>query len=496
MKILLALLFALPLLASPLVAESLPTTLKPEPHQRDPYNWMNRHNAIKARHETIKPEYVFIGDSITHHWGGEPASNDFAQFGPDSWNKLFGSHTATNMGFGFDYVDNAYFRITDGELDKTSPRVIIVMIGTNNLGHRKDTPKACANNINAFVNLLTKKCPQSKILLVGILPRTEPELAPVIEKTNELIAKLNNGKTVFFINPGRELVDKDGHLAQLPLMGDTVHLNKAGYERLGSELAVALRQIDPKYQGGKVLPKPTEIQGIAPEKVKLILIGDSITDNYHKSSPPHEDFQPIWQQFYAPHNALNYGISGHKTDDIISRIDSGILDHIQPKVAVILIGTNNTGAGQSIEETVRGTKKVVSMVRERLPKTRILLLGILPNNISNTTVVGAKDPEKKWADDQEINKQIAAFYKGNPCVICLNIQKVFLKSNGKINEDLFYDPKIVHFGDKMGGPLHPDTKGQRLMAEAINPMILKMLKAPTPAPAIRTAKTAKTAKHL
>jgi len=92
---------------------ALPATLKPEPHQRDPYDWNARHEAVKKRNRTVKPEYVMIGDSITHHWGGEP-SGDGKNTGAGSWEKLFRPHTATNMGFGFDYVDNAYYRVQIG----------------------------------------------------------------------------------------------------------------------------------------------------------------------------------------------------------------------------------------------------------------------------------------------------------------------------------------------------------------------------------------------
>ena len=79
---------------------ALPATLKPEPHQRDPYDWNARHEAVKKRNRTVKPEYVMIGDSITHHWGGEP-SGDGKNTGAGSWEKLFRPHTATNMGFGY-----------------------------------------------------------------------------------------------------------------------------------------------------------------------------------------------------------------------------------------------------------------------------------------------------------------------------------------------------------------------------------------------------------
>lgn len=66
------------------------------------------------------------------------------------------------MGFGSDYVDNAYYRLQLGELDGISPRVIIVLLGTNNLGGRKDAPRVCADNLKAFVSLARRKCPSSK----------------------------------------------------------------------------------------------------------------------------------------------------------------------------------------------------------------------------------------------------------------------------------------------------------------------------------------------
>ena len=229
---------------------ALPATLKPEPHQRDPYDWNARHEAVKKRNRTVKPEYVMIGDSITHHWGGEP-SGDGKNTGAGSWEKLFRPHTATNMGFGFDYVDNAYYRVQNGELDGISPRVIIVLLGTNNLGHRKDTPQACADNIRACVRLVRRKCPSSKILLLGVLPRKEKNLAEPVKQTNRLLAELHNGKNIFFADPGKALLSADGASPQNEFMKDVVHPNARGYEVLEKELAVLLKKLDAKYRGGK-----------------------------------------------------------------------------------------------------------------------------------------------------------------------------------------------------------------------------------------------------
>ncbi len=227
-------------------AGTLPESLKSEPHRRDSYGWADRHAAVLERNKTVKPAYVFFGDSTTHWWGGEPKSK-MPVIGPESWEKLFGEHVVTNLGFGFDYIDNAYYRADNGELDGISPRVILVCLGTNNIGHRGDPAKICGDNMAAFVELLRKKSPNAKILLIGIYPRREANLAETIAGTNELYAKLADGEHVFFANPGKLLLGDDEKTANPKFMRDAVHLNADGYRIIGAELAKALAEIDPAY---------------------------------------------------------------------------------------------------------------------------------------------------------------------------------------------------------------------------------------------------------
>ena len=229
-----------------LLAGSLPGSLKPEPHQRDTYGWANRHAAVLFRNKTVKPAYVFFGDSITHWWGGEPKST-MPVVGADSWEKLFGRHLVTNCGFGFDYIDNAYYRAENGELDGIAPRVILVNLGTNNIGHRGDSAKVCGDNMAAFVKLLRKKSPRAKILLIGVYPRREERLADRIEETNMLYEKIADNKHVFFINPGTLLLAEGKKTAEPKFMRDRVHLNAAGYRIIGAEIAEKLKEIDPLY---------------------------------------------------------------------------------------------------------------------------------------------------------------------------------------------------------------------------------------------------------
>lgn len=230
----------------------IPTTLKPEGHARDPYDWNQRHEAVIAQNKQSPPEYVIIGDSITHAWGGLPDTKDRSLRGADSWKKLFGKHAVTNMGFGFDYIDNAYFRMNTGErmhtgeLEGIAPRVVVLLIGTNNLQHRQDSPETCARNMNALVSLIKEKCPKSKILVLGLLPRRNPAMKEALLETNKRYAALADKKVVYYGDIGTALADQDG-IGKADCLSDDVHPNERGYELMAKELGILLKEIDPKY---------------------------------------------------------------------------------------------------------------------------------------------------------------------------------------------------------------------------------------------------------
>lgn len=200
--------------------------------------------------------------------------------------------------------------------------------------------------------------------------------------------------------------------------------------------------------------------------VGLILVGDSITQNYEKSDPPDQDFQPTWQRYYAPRRALNLGYSGDTTENVLWRLDHGEVDGIHPAAAVVLIGTNNTGwRGETAEQTKPGIDAVVEKLEAKLPHTHILLLGILPSGVADKVV----------AENQEINRYLAQKYgpvSGLPGsrVTYLDIGSIFFK-DGKLNTAIYYDPRLPQHGK----PLHPDTTGQLLMAQAIEPTLTHIL---------------------
>ena len=151
------------------------------------YDWAKRHDAVSVLVREREASLVFIGDSITQMFGGEP--HDRPQPGKEVWERYYSKRNAANLGFGYDYTENVIWRIEHGELDGAAAKVIVLLIGTNNTG--KNSAPDIAGAIRAISDLIHRKQPQTKILLLGILPRSaKPDASRAkIAEINQLISK-------------------------------------------------------------------------------------------------------------------------------------------------------------------------------------------------------------------------------------------------------------------------------------------------------------------
>jgi len=189
--------------------------------------------------------------------------------------------------------------------------------------------------------------------------------------------------------------------------------------------------------------------------IDILFMGDSITDFWRTRG------SNVWNQFYAPQHAANFGISGDRTQHVLWRMDNGELDGIHPKVVVLMIGTNNTGKERdkktprnTPDQVIAGVTAVVNDIRARLPDSKILLLAIFPR--------GDGGPEQQ-AQIDEINPAIARLADGR-MVKFLDIGSKFLDSEGKVSEAV------------MPGLLHPNATGYQIWADAMNPTLDEMMK--------------------
>jgi lysophospholipase L1-like esterase len=201
--------------------------------ENDSYNWHARHEAVLKVKDRLNPEVVMIGDSITHFWGGPPES-PFKR-GAQAWNELFGTRPVLNMGFGWDRTQNVLWRVDHGEFDGLHPRSVVINIGTNNFTGtkhaRENTPAEVAAGIRAIVIRLRAKSPESRIIVMGVLPRGEKASNPFRAKVpalNRLLAELGKVPGITFLDVGPKFLRPDGELPR-SLMNDFCHPTESGY---------------------------------------------------------------------------------------------------------------------------------------------------------------------------------------------------------------------------------------------------------------------------
>jgi len=232
-----------------------------------------RHQEFLKRIEASKGEgdVIFLGDSITHGWEGQRA-----------WQEHFGGFKPVNLGIGGDQTGHVLWRITVGhELDRLKPKAAVIMIGTNNTGAH--SAQQIAGGIQAIVEELRRQKPDIKVLVLGVFPRgnasdaerTVAQIAEAIQPINEelkkdqpdlkrlnvlmrnlerqrgtipaaklnkkiseinaLIAKLDDGKNVFFKDIGKQFLDDNGGLPS-DIMPDYLHLSPKGYDLWGKAI--------------------------------------------------------------------------------------------------------------------------------------------------------------------------------------------------------------------------------------------------------------------
>ncbi len=182
--------------------------------------------------------------------------------------------------------------------------------------------------------------------------------------------------------------------------------------------------------------------------VELVFIGDSITQGWEGRG------KAVWQQHYGDRKAFNLGIGGDRTEHVIWRLTHGNLGNIQPKVAVLMIGTNNTGHFlQDPLEVAEGVKRILEILQERLPDTKVILHGIFPR--------GPNPLDPMRLNNIAINQVIRRYADGDR-VQFLEIGDQFLEADGTISKEIMPDL------------LHLSSEGYQRWANALAPKLKEL----------------------
>ena len=208
-------------------------------------NSMLAHRQLLAKRTQGTVDVYFEGNSITRRWG----ATDYPDF-LANWKANFFGWNAGDFGWGGDRIENMLWRIQNGELDGVNPKVIVIDAGTNNVGQAPGSDEKVENitrGIRALVDLCRSKAPNATIILTGIFPRNDNRANPTsviaeIDRINENIARLADGRSIRYLNVNEKLADKDGRLHD-GMTVDGLHPTVKGYQIWADALKPMLREL-------------------------------------------------------------------------------------------------------------------------------------------------------------------------------------------------------------------------------------------------------------
>jgi lysophospholipase L1-like esterase len=185
----------------------------------------------RVRENPGEYDIVFIGDSITQGWEGA---------GKNVWAKFYGSRKCLDLGVGGDRTEHVLWRFEHGQLDGIKPKVAVVMIGTNNGNNESEI----LEGVTAIIQQIRSRLPETKIILLGIFPRgkTFSVQRGKLLQMNQALEKLDDGKTLFYVDIGSQLIEADGSIST-GMMRDALHPGERGYEIWAEAIEPKLKEL-------------------------------------------------------------------------------------------------------------------------------------------------------------------------------------------------------------------------------------------------------------
>ena len=433
------------------------------PEDRD----IDRFREQSARMEEGDVDLLWVGDSITHFW---------ETTGKDVFQKYYGKRKTMNFAISGDRTGHVIWRIEHSPMDKINPKMAVVMIGTNNIGHESSTPEQTVEGVRKIVEMLREQYPEMNILLLEVFPRgAKPDdpLRQGVDKINAGLEELyqkNKVKKVKLYSINDLFLDENGNLPA-QIMPDYLHPSAEGYE-------IWARAIEPFIIEGlgeklSVLAEP-EDKGICDsyffrdqckllsenKDFKILMFGDSITHNWVRVDTPEQ--KAAWEKYYGSKGAVNLAVGGDIIPGQIWRYEHYPLDGINPKLIFLEIGVNDlTGVETPKEEVAYGNRYLVRKFRKRWPDTPIVVLKMIPFQFDgNPKHDGAT--YQSWVD--EFNEIIPLYVRDIPNVEVVDISDLYRDENGKAIPELM-DGILVH----------PNTEGYKLWGERLEPLVEKYL---------------------
>ena len=205
--------------------------------------WKKLYEAMNERVKQGNVDLVFLGDSITRGWDAN---------GKKAWEKHFAKFNPVNLGIGGDRTQHVLWRLDNGNIDGIKPKLVVLMIGTNNSNNDEFTGEEIGEGISAIVKKLREKLPETKVLVLAVFPRGEKP-SPQREKNakaSEIASKLADDKMIFYLDIGSKFLEADGTLSK-KVMPDRLHLSPKGYEIWANAIDGKVAELMGQAEGGQ-----------------------------------------------------------------------------------------------------------------------------------------------------------------------------------------------------------------------------------------------------
>jgi lysophospholipase L1-like esterase len=433
-------------------------------------DWLGRFQANMDQARATHPDLIFDGDCLTDLWQRD-----------NIFQKRYAAYHAANFAIDWDHVQNVLWRVQHGELEGLNPKLIVVTVSMHNNGGYS-APDVIAG-IKALVAAYRQSAPDAHVLLLGLFPAGAAPSDPMrgkVKEINQGISQLGSDSHVTFMDLGPKFLQPDGTLGT-DLLHDDAMATPQGYALWADAIQPIVDQYCPANGSGTASGNVIHITPITPitwplppippgtqettypmprtdwytryqgnlDKLPsgpydLVFDGDSITDNWQGPG------QDVWKQRYGSIKAIDIAIGGDQVQHLLWRVQHGDLDGQNPRLIVLMIGTNN--GGQPPKDIAAGIKLLLGEYETRCPAAHILLLGVFPRGPEANTST------RQWV--QQINAIIST-YSSDPRVTYMDIGEKFLQPDGTLTAEIMPDF------------LHPSAKGYVIWADAIAPVIAK-----------------------
>jgi len=461
--------------------------------------WLPIFDARRAEAAKGGYDVVFLGDSITHNW---------LSTGTNVWAANFaeGPYRALNCGIWGDRTENLLWRIDHDQLAGLQPKVIVMMIGTNNTGHRDLAHESPTDTILGIETLLERTkglFPYTKIVLHPIFSRgatTNDPMRVRNDLVNSAIRSFADGTRVLWCDFNARLLTADGVLEKT-MAPDLLHPGEKGYqiwaEALKPYLDFALGRTSaaPKPCCG---PAPTAVGHETPRTVRPTISQywlqygkfnerrrmfekrdeECASDGYYDAIWLGDSITHFWEQWWADgprvfrkrfgsYKIFNAAYGGDKVENVLWNIRyGGVLDGVTTRLVSLMVGTNNTW-GDSAEDIAAGIGACVTAIREKQPQAKVLLFAILPREVAHKR--GDLDLRRTEKNVDEImpkitriNELIRGLADGEK-VIFVDLTARFTDADGLPDVRLLIDGT------------HPSPAGFEAMADALLPLYRDLL---------------------